>query len=146
MITVIINDTLREQGIQAAANAYNAANPSQWISAEQYMQMVVEGAALSYASQYRVGVISSGAFVLRFTPSEYAGIETASATDPIVAGFLARVQESNEVVLYADEVVQGLAYLVAQSLLTQQRSEEILAYDVPVNPAEPVPEPEPEPE
>ena len=147
MITVTISDTLREQGCQAAANAFNAANPDQWVSAEEYLQSVIDSAALSYANQYKVGVISSGAFVLRFTPSEYAGIETASITDPIIAGFLARVQESNEVVLYADEVTQGLGYLVAQGLLTAERAAEILAYTVPVNPPEPVePEPEPAPE
>jgi len=147
MITVTISDTLREQGVQAAANAANAANPDQWVSAEQYLQQVVDSAAISYANQYRVGVISSGAFVLRFTPSEYAGIEAASITDPIIAGFLARVSESAEVVLYADEVVQGLGYLVSQELLTAERAAEILSYEVPISPPEPVePEPEPEPE
>jgi hypothetical protein len=70
MITVTISDTLREQGCQAAANFFNAANPDQWVSAEGYLQQVVDSAALSYANQYKVGVISSGAFVLRLTPSE----------------------------------------------------------------------------
>jgi len=142
MITVTISDTLREQGVQAAANAFNAANPDQWVSAEGYLQQVVDSAALSYANQFKVGVISSGAFVLRFTPAEYGGIETAAQTDPIIAGFLARVTESNEVVLYAEEVTMGLDYLVAQGLLTAERAAEILAYTVPVNPPEPAPEDE----
>jgi hypothetical protein len=145
MITVTISDTLREQGVQAAANAYNAANPDQWVSAEQYMQMVVDSAALSYGTQYKVGIISSGDYVLRFTAAENAAIVAAAETDPLIAGLLARVRESAEVVLYAPEVVQGVGYLVMLELLTAERAAEILSYAVAVAPAKPEPEPQPEP-
>ena len=147
MITITVNDALKEQGIQAAANAYNAANPDQWVSAEQYMDMVVNGAATSYANQFKVGIVSSGEYVLRFTPAENDAITAAATTDPIIDGLLKRVRESAEVVLYSDEVVQGVGYLVTQDLLTQARAAEILAYTVAVDPPEPVePEPEPTPE
>lgn len=146
MITITITDTLQQQGAQAATNLFNQANPDQYLTAEQYCQMVMSGACASYADQFKVGIISSGAFVLRFLPAEYAAIEAAGATDPIVAGFMARVIESTEVVLYAPEVVDGLGYLVAQELLTQERADAILAYSVPINPAPPAPPPEPEPE
>jgi hypothetical protein len=149
MIIITVNDTLKEQGIQAAANAYNKANPDQWISAADYMSMVVNSAAVSYANQFKVGIVSSGEYVLRFTAAENDAITAAAATDPIVDSLLNRVKESAEVVLYSDEVVQGVGYLVAQGLLTRDRGIEILAYTVAVDPPEPVepaPEPTPEPE
>jgi len=146
MITIVVDDALREQGIQAAANAYNKANPDQWVSAEQYMQTVVNSAALSYGTQYKVGIISSGEYVLRFTPAENDAITVAATTDPLIDGLLTRVKESAEVVLYSDEVQQGVGYLVMQGLIAAERAAQILAYDVAVDPAEPVePEPEPEP-
>ena len=146
MITITVNDALKEQGIQAAANAYNAANPDQWVSAEQYMNMVVNSAAVSYANQFKVGIVSSGEYVLRFTAAENDAITAAAATDPLIDGLLKRVKESAEVVFYSDEVVQGVGYLVMQGLIAEARAAEILAYNVAVDPAEPVPEPVPEPE
>ena len=135
MITVIIDNTLREAGIAAAATAYNAALPTPpegeapaTLTPEQYMQMIVDGAADSYVDQGKVGVISSGEYVLRFTPEENAALSAAAVTDPIIAGFFAGVRESAEVVLYSDEVTQGVGYLVAQALLTQTRADVILAY------------------
>jgi len=146
MITITVSDALKEQGIQAAANAYNAANADQWVSAEQYMNMVVNSAAVSYANQFKVGIVSSGEYVLRFTPAENDAVTAAALTDPLIDGLLKRVRESAEVVLYSEEVQQGVGYLVMQGLITQERAAEILAYDVAVDPAEPVPEPEPIPE
>jgi hypothetical protein len=135
MITVVIDNAVREAGIAAAAAAYNAALPAPpegetpaTLTPEQYAQMVMDGAAESYVRQFKVGTISSGEYVLRFTAAENAAITAAAETDPLIAGLLARVRESAEVVLYAPEVVQGVGYLVAQSLLTQARADAILAY------------------
>jgi hypothetical protein len=133
MITITITDPLREAGIAAAAAAYNAAQPetdppTAPLTAQQYAQMVMDGASMSYVTQFRVGTISSGDYVLRFTAAENAAIVAAGATDPIVAGLLARVRESADVVLYSDEVQQGVGYLVSQGLLTQARGAEILAF------------------
>jgi hypothetical protein len=135
MITVVIDNAVREAGIAAAAAAYNAALPTPpegetpaTLTPEQYAQMVMDGAAESYVRQFKVGTISSGEYVLRFTAAENAAITAAAETDPLIAGLLARVRESAEVVLYAPEVVQGVGYLVAQALLTQARADVILAY------------------
>jgi hypothetical protein len=135
MITVIVDNAVREAGIVAAASAYNAALPTPpegeapaTLTPEQYAQMVMDGAAESYVRQFKVGTISSGEYVLRFTAAENAAITAAAETDPLIAGLLARVRESAEVVLYAPEVVQGVGYLVAQALLTQARADAILAY------------------
>ena len=121
-ITVTITGNPAEAAVAAAAAATGAA------SAQDYLQSRVEALCVEMRDQYKVGIISSGDYVLRFTASENAAIVAAAETDAIVAGLLARVRESAEVVLYADEVVQGVGYLVAQGLLTSQRGAEILAY------------------
>lgn len=97
-------------------------------SAQAYLQARVEALCNDLVSAYAVGIISSGEYVLRFTVAETAAITTAAATDPLIAHSLDRVRESKEVVLYSDEVQQGVGYLVAQGLLTQARAAEILAY------------------
>lgn len=121
-ITITITDALQEAGAAAAAAATGAA------SAQEYLQARAEELCTGYVNAYRVGTISSGDYVLRFTASENAAIVAAAETDAIVAGLLARVRESADVVLYADEVVQGVGYLVSEGLLTQARGAEILAY------------------
>jgi hypothetical protein len=121
-ITITITDALQEAGAAAAAAATGAA------SAQEYLQARTEELCTGYVNAYRVGTISSGEYVLRFTAAENAAITTAGETDPVVAGMLARVRESAEVVLYSDEVQQGVAYLVSEGLLTQARADAILAY------------------
>jgi hypothetical protein len=121
-IIVTITGNPAEAAVAAAAAATGAA------SAQEYLQSRVDALCVEMRDQYKVGIISSGDYVLRFTAAENAAIVAAAETDAIVAGLLARVRESAEVVLYADEVVQGVGYLVAQGLLTSQRGAEILAY------------------
>jgi hypothetical protein len=135
MITVIVDNAVREAGIAAAAAAYNAALPTPpegeapaTLTPEQYAQMVMDGAADSYVTQFSVGTIFSADFVLRFTAEENAAITAAAATDELVAGFLTQVRATPTVRLYSDVVVQGLAYLVAQNLITQERADVIGAY------------------
>jgi hypothetical protein len=123
MITLTITDARLLAGVDAS-KAQHA--PDQ--SAEVYMQAWLDQLLDSWAAAYKIGVISSGEYVLRFTPEENAALSAAAEKDPIIAGFFARVRESAEVVLYADEVTQGLGYLVAQSLLKQDRAKAILAY------------------
>jgi hypothetical protein len=140
-ITITITGNPAEAGVAAAAAATGAA------SAQAYLQARVEALCAEMVTQYRVGIISSGEYVLRFTPAENDAITVAATTDPLIDGLLKRVKESAEVVLYSDEVQQGVGYLVMQGLIAAERAAQILAYDVAVDPAEPVePEPEPEPE
>jgi len=135
VITIIIDNALREAGIAAAAAAYNAALPTPpegeqpaTLTPEQYVQRIMDGAADSYVTQFSVGTIFSADFVLRFTPEENAAITAAAATDEMVAGFLTQVRATPTVRLYSDVVVQGLAYLVSQNLITQERADVIGAY------------------
>jgi hypothetical protein len=126
MITLTITDARLLAGVDAS-KAQHA--PDQ--SAEVYMQAWLDQLLDSWAVAYKIGIVSSGDYVLRFTAAENAAITAAAETDPLIAGLLARVRESAEVVLYAPEVVQGVGYLVAQSLLTAKRAAEILSWDVP---------------
>jgi len=123
MITLTITDARLLAGVDAS-KAQNA--PDQ--PADEYMQAWLDQLLDSWAAAYKIGIVSSGEYVLRFTAAENAAITAAAETDPLIAGLLARVRESAEVVLYAPEVVQGVGYLVAQALLTQARADVILAY------------------
>jgi hypothetical protein len=120
MLTVTISGNPAEAAVAKAAYETGAASP------EAYLQERVEKLVDEMRDQYKVGEIFPGDYILRFTAAENAAI-TASA-DPVVQGFLAEVRSASRVVLYSDEVVQGHAYLVANGLLTQTRSDEILAY------------------
>jgi hypothetical protein len=126
-LNVSISDALQLAGVTATANEYRA-RTGEPVTDEQYLQSQVEAVCLGYASAYRIGIVSSGDFVLRFTADEYRDITAAGLTDPVVAGFMARVRESQDVVLYSDEVTTGMQYLAAQSLLTAERASEIAAY------------------
>lgn len=139
MITVTITDKLQEAGANAAWIAAN--NPEQ-ADAQAYLQAVLESACISYASQFSVDRVTSGEFVLRFKPEEYAGIALAAETDVVVKGFLDATRINPTVRLADQQVVQGLAYLVQSGLITEERSAEIAFYPIPSKPEpEVVPEP-----
>ena len=134
-ITVTISDPLQLAGIQAATDAYNAAqqpdeegNEPVPLTAEEYLSARVADLCTSYATTHKVGTITASQFVLRFTAAENEAIRNAAASDEAVAGFLSRVGESDYVRLYSDEVQQGIAYIVGAGLVTQARADEILAY------------------
>jgi len=126
-LTTTITDALQLAGVTAMANDYRA-RTGESVTDEQYLQSQVEAVCLGYASAYQIGVIFSADFVLRFTPEENAAITAAAATDEMVAGFLTQVRATPTVRLYSDVVVQGLAYLVSQNLITQERADVIGAY------------------
>jgi hypothetical protein len=127
MITITITDERQLKGIAAQTIEYNEAN-GQTLTDEQYAQFMTETTCNSLADKFNVGIITSSEYVLRFTPAENNDIITASATDPMIQQYLTDVRAATQVVLYSEEVVQGHQYLVASALLTQQRSDEILAY------------------
>jgi hypothetical protein len=127
MITITITDERQLKGIAAQTIEYNEAN-GQTLTDEQYAQFMTETTCNSLADKFNVGIITSSEYVLRFTPQENQAITDAAATDPLIAQYLTDVRSASRVVLYSDEVVQGHQYLVASALLTQQRSDEILAY------------------
>ena len=137
MITLTITDKRLLAGVDANKNQHA---PDQ--TAEQYMQAWLDQIVDSWATAYKIGIVSSAEYVLRFTGAENSAITAAAETDPLIAASLEDVRSRSTVRLYANGVVQGMAYLVAQGLLTQARADEIMAYSVPA----PAPAPEPQPE
>jgi hypothetical protein len=127
MITVTITDA-RQLAAVDADQAQHGSNFPDAATPEAYLQARVEEWLNSWADAYNVGTIFSADFVLRFTAEENAAITAAAATDELVAGFLTQVRATPTVRLYSDTVVQGLAYLVSQNLITQERADVILAY------------------
>lgn len=138
-ITITISDHLQIAGANAA---WIAANNAEQADAQAYLQAVLESACISYASQFSVDRVTSGEFVLRFKPEEYAGVAQAAETDVVVKGFLDATRINPTVRLADQQVVQGLAYLVQSGLITEERSAEIAFYPIPSKPEpEPVAEP-----
>lgn len=127
MITVTITNA-RQLAAVDADKVQNGSNFPDAATSEAYLQARVEEWLNSWAEAYKIGIVYSAEFVLRFTSDENAAINAAAATDPMIAGWLTQVRETPTVRLYGENVVQGLAYLVAQNLLTQERADVIGAY------------------
>jgi len=135
-MSLAISITVARQiaGAEAAAAAHNAARPldengdpvGPALTAEQYLQDVVEKACESYRDAYAVDRITSSDFIYRFTAAEMAGIN--ASTDPVIQGFIAQVRAEAFVWLASNEVAAGMAYAVGEGLLTQARADEILTY------------------
>lgn len=136
MITVTITDHLQISGANAA---WVAGNNQDQADAQAYLQSVLEQACVSYASQFSVDRITSGEFVLRFKPEEFAGINLAAETDQQINGFLQATKQNPTVRLADPLVTNALDYLVAIGMLTAERAAEISFYPVPVKSV--VPEP-----
>lgn len=129
-ITVTISDQVQLAGAGAAAVEYKA------VSTQAYLQNLLETMCLSYRDQFAVDRITSSAFVMRFPTDAYTNIIDASATDPVLAGFVAEVDAAPYVWLGAPQVIAGVNYCVP-TYITQAQADAILAYPVP----EPVPAP-----
>ena len=88
-----------------------------------------------YADDFRIGNITSAAFISRFTPAEYGAILTAAAEDSedgqAVAGLIAQLTASPNVALDDPRLQPGLELLVGLELLDAARPAEILAYSHP---------------
>jgi len=135
-MSLAISITVARQiaGAEAAAAAHNAARPvdengdpvGPALTAEQYLQDVVEKACESYRDAYAVDRITSSDFIYRFTAAEMAGINASA--DPVIQGFIAQVKAEAYVWLASNEVAAGMAYAVGEGLLTQARADAILAY------------------
>ena len=66
-------------------------------------------------------------FLLRFTPQERSAYRQAAQTNDMVADFMSLAQAAQEIISDDPITIQGMDYLVAIGLLTQQRRDEILS-------------------
>lgn len=84
-----------------------------------------------YADDFKIGIITSAAFMARFTPAEYSDIMGAAATDEEVAGVLNQLTAAPTVALDDARIEPGLELLVSKGLLDVARIPEIVAYQRP---------------
>ena len=86
----------------------------------------------AYADLYGVGVITSAAFITRFTPQEYAGILAAAEVSPEIKALLDTLL-AEPVVNFADpRLAPGVQQLADAQLIAPERVDVLLAYDRPV--------------
>ena len=100
-------------------------------TAEALALELLEQQGKSYADLFKVGVITSAAFIARFTPEEYAGILAAAETDATVAGLLATLLAEPLVNFDDPRLAPGLDVLVDAELLDADRVAELLSYERP---------------
>jgi hypothetical protein len=102
---------------------------------------LLEQQGKSYADLFKVGVITSAAFIARFTPTEYAGILAAAEVDENVKALLDTLLAEPLVNFDDPRLEPGLQQLVDAELLDAGRLEALLSYERPVVPGAEEPAP-----
>lgn len=102
------------------------------LSTEELALEILAHNGFGYADLFRIGVLTSAAFVARFTPSEYGAILAAAAVEPSVGQLVSELTSSPYVALDDPRLEPGLNQLVAAGLLAAERVSEILFYPRPV--------------
>jgi hypothetical protein len=95
---------------------------------------VVQQQGISYANIYRIGVMTSAAFVRRIYANEYAAILAAAEQNAQVAELVAELLESPYVALDDPRLAPGLELLVAGGLLAPERVAQLLDFGLPERP------------
>jgi hypothetical protein len=132
-------------GVIATINRQNVGRTAaEWVTVDQFWAEQVTALAKNMANSENVGIITSAAFIQRFTTDEYSGIVVASQADADVAALINTLVGSAYVYLDDARISPGLQQLVNLGLLEADRIPEIVAYDRPEPTPAPV-EPEPEP-
>lgn len=73
-----------------------------------------------------VPAVPSLAFLQRFTLEERMAIREAAKSDPIVDDWLDMLRAAQEVDVASQETAAGMAFLVGNGLITDQRAQQIL--------------------
>jgi hypothetical protein len=116
-----------------------------WVEASNRAGMTPEAMAaellqhqgVRYADLFQIGVLTSAAFVQRFTPAEYGAIRAAATQSAEVANLIGELVDSPMVVLTDPRIPPGLAMLTAAGLLAEGRAAEIMAWEHPTPQEEP---------
>ena len=101
------------------------------ITPEALASELVQSQGIAYAAIFKIGVMTSAAFVRRFSVSEYAGILAAAEQNPQVAELVMLLLETPYVALDDARLEPGLQLLAAGGLLAPERVAELLDYGVP---------------
>lgn len=85
----------------------------------------------TYADLNRIGLLTNGAFIRRFTPEEYTAILVAAEESSDLAELIDQLISEPIVVLDDPRLEPGMQQLVAAGLLAPERVAELLAYERP---------------
>jgi hypothetical protein len=115
---------------ERAYRALVVAAEANGLTVEAIASEAIQQVGINYAKIYRVGVMTSAAFVRRFTVAEYAEI-LAAATEgnKVVASLVGELLEAPYVELDDERLRPGLDALVNAGLLDVERIATILNYD-----------------
>lgn len=122
--------SVNDAALAAATSAYNASRPvtdppTPELTPHQYLSTVLDTVLKSYQDQYIR--ITSGAFLLRFPPGRIDTIRAAAANNAQLNAYIAEVEANPFVYIGSTLVRNGIAFLVANGLLTQAEADVILA-------------------
>lgn len=115
------------------------------LTIESLASDVVEKSGISYADLFKIGVVTSAAFIKRFKTEELVNILSVSETNPEFDKLISKLTEEPYVNLLSDEVIGGVNLLKDANLLADEnRVNEILNVEIytPVNVVEDVVAPE----
>ena len=145
-LSFTLTDHRAIDGVIATVNRQNVGRTAdEWVTVDQFWAEQVTALAKNLANSENVGIITSAAFIQRFTTDEYSGIIAASKTDADVAALINTLVNSAYVYLDDARILPGLQQLVTLGLLEANRIPEIVAYDRPEPTPAPVPPVEDEP-
>jgi len=116
---------------ERAYRALVVAAEANGLTVEALASEAIQQVGISYAEIFRVGVMTSAAFVRRFTVAEYAGILAAAEENTVVALLVAELLEAPYVALDDERLRPGLEALALAGLLDADRIAAILDYNPP---------------
>jgi hypothetical protein len=139
-LSFTLTDHRAIDGVVATVNRQNIGRTAaEWVTVDQFWAEQVIALAKNMANSENVGIITSAAFIQRFTTDEYSGIVVASQADADVAALINTLVDSAYVYLDDARILPGLQQLANLDLLEADRIPEILAYDRPQPTPAPVP-------
>jgi hypothetical protein len=116
---------------ERAYRALVVAAEANGLTVEALASEAIQQVGISYAEVFRVGVMTSAAFVRRFTVAEYAGILAAAEANTVVALLVGELLEAPYVALDDERLRPGLEALAQAGLLEADRIAAILDYNPP---------------
>ncbi len=123
--------TITLADIRAIDGWVEAANKA-GITPEAMALELLQHQGLRYADLFKIGILTSAAFVQRFTATEYGDIRAAAEQVAEVASAIGELLEEPFVVLTDPRIAPRLAMFTATGLLAQGRAEELQAWEHPI--------------
>ena len=116
---------------ERAYRALVVAAEANGLTVEALASEAIQQVGINYAEIFRVGVMTSAAFVRRFTVAEYAVILAAAEGNTVVALLVGELLEAPYVALDDERLRPGLDALAEAGLLDAERIPAILDYNPP---------------